>query len=286
MSRLAENNNKLTEAEIKEYYELNEKEKQIMQEAFVSGIKETIRDFLDEKYGVCFCSEDVVRARLYYHIIKKLDRKDANMRKLISFINMEMETVEIIKKMSGKSDIVAVGRIIGKESGEKIKYDDVVCMEIKFRGSGCIRVPRYMSSEIGKIFELCKTNVNVKNVLKVLELTDAKNVLKGGELELKKELAEDGIKKDFKKLKDELNEYPNAKAYFLLFVTHNKGEEYEKSESNIVGEIFESLRDGKNITWIYVIRYSSEFGKKCLYKSGIVKSNDKNIEEQFKQITA
>ncbi len=272
---MAENSQSLTEAEIKEHYELNEKEKQLMQEAFVLGIKETITDFLDEKYGDSFISEDDVRARLYYHIIKRLDREDVNARKLISSIKMEMETVENIKKRPGESDIVVVGKIIGKESGEKIDYDDVVCMEIKLRGSGCIRIPKGMR-EIGKIFELGKTDVN--SVLKVLELISEKNVLKESDLNvLLKELAADGIKTDFNKLKDELNEYPNTKAYFLLFVTHNKGEEFEK-KANYEAKIFESLRDGKNITWIYVIRYS-EIGKKCLYKSGVVKSNDKIFEQ-------
>ncbi|MFZ3077655.1 MAG: hypothetical protein WA139_04325 [Candidatus Aenigmatarchaeota archaeon] len=72
---MAENNNELTETEKKDY-ELDEKEKQLVCDAFVLGIEKTIKEFLDEKYGNSFVSEDDVRARLYYHIVKSFDKPD------------------------------------------------------------------------------------------------------------------------------------------------------------------------------------------------------------------
>lgn len=246
-------NNNLTEAEIKEYYELDDKEKQIMLESFEVGIKETIKDFLNEKYGSSFYSEDDVRARLYHHIVKSFDKPNIDKRKLISAINFEMKTTNNIRKRQGELDITAMTSN-KKESEED--FDIVVCMEIKYNY-------KFYALRKNKLLEeIKKPEITGKLLEKMFWDT----------------IIEEKIKDDFKKLKDELITNPDAKTYFLFFDTHNKDEEFEKTEAKNAEKILEILRDGKNITYVYVIRYSdysdSVFGKKSPFKTGIVKSNN------------
>ncbi len=253
MNRLAENNNELTEAEIKERYDLNDKEKQIMKEAFELGIKETIKDFLDEKYGDTFSSEDDVRARIYHNIIKNLDKLNIDKHKLISSINLETETLEKIKSRPGELDITAM-TLSPKKEPKELEFDVTACMEIKY----------------------CRTQWHTKNLKEKLNKTREGKIAVNDVIN---ELADKKIKNDFKKLNAVIDDIPDAKVYYILFVIHKyKIEKDEKIEAEIGDIILESLRDGKNITWVYVIRYS-DFGKRYPFKSGIVKSNDKSFEQ-------
>lgn len=272
MSRLVENNNELTEAEIKEYYELNEKEKQIMQEAFEQGIKETINDFLDEKYGNnSFRKEADLQARLYsntMNAIKNLKSDGINIQKLVSSINVETETIGKVGKNNGMLDFA----ITSSYSSFKNPELDGLLKQLQKEGK--------INSEV---IEKIKNCDDVEKEIYDDVISCAEIKWWGGPVFNKPEIPE-GLKKDFKKLKDELIENPNVKACFLFFETHRNNEEFERTEAENAEKVFESLRDGKNITWVYAIRYS-DFGKKMPFKSGIVKSNDKNIAEQFKQIT-
>ncbi|MFZ3077654.1 MAG: hypothetical protein WA139_04320 [Candidatus Aenigmatarchaeota archaeon] len=130
-------------------------------------------------------------------------------------------------------------------------------------------------------FNFLGGKTDIKEILK--SVVSKKLSIEEGEREIEIGMTNDKVKKDFKKLKKEKEDDPETKCYCLFFDTHQKNyKSEEETRAKDAEKRFELLRDGKDITWIYVIRYR-HYGKKCPYgNTGIVKSSD----ERFKNITA